>query len=63
MVEEMSHYAREVLGDAAAAKWVDAHVVIWAFLGFTLLMGISRLPQLHLHWNTDLVFHYFSVTE
>ena len=46
IVEETNRYAREVLGDAATTKWVDVVAEdVWAFLGFTLLMGINRLPQ------------------
>ena len=63
IVEETNRYAREVLGDNATT-WVDVVAEdIWAFLGFALLMGINRLPQLHLYWNTDPVFHYLPIAE
>ena len=53
IVEETNRYAREVLGDSAEANWVDVVAEdVWAFLGFALLMGINRLPQLHLYWST-----------
>ena len=64
IVEETNRYAREVLGDAATTKWVDVVAEdVWAFLGFALLMGINRLPQLHLYWNTDPVYHYLPIAE
>ena len=59
IVHETNAYARQVLGDAASGKWEDVDANdIWAFLGFALLMGINRLPQLHLYWNTNPAFHY-----
>ena len=61
IVEQTNVYARQVLGDAAEWKWTDAD--IWAFLGFALSMGINRLPQTHLYWNKDPVFHYLPIAE
>ena len=62
IVEQTNIYARQVLGDVAEGKWTDVtDADIWAFLGFTLLMGINRLPQTHLYWNKDPVFHYLSI--
>ncbi len=64
IVEETNQYAREVLGDSVTNKWVDVvEADIWAFLGFALLMGINRLPQLHLYWSTDPVYHYLPIAE
>ena len=64
IVEETNRYARQVLGDAADAKWLDVTAEdIWAFLGFALLMGINKLPQLHQYWNTDPVYHYLPIAE
>ena len=57
-------YAREVLGESVGAKWEDVvEEDIWAFLGFALLMGINRLPQLRLYWITDPVYHYLPIAE
>ena len=50
IVEQTNAYAHEVLGDAAGDKWSDVTAEdIRAFLGFALLMGINRLPQLRLY--------------
>ena len=64
IVHETNKYARQVLGDAASGKWEDVDADdISAFLGFALLMGINRLPQLHLYWNTNPAFHYLPIAE
>ena len=64
IVHETNLYAHQVLGDEASAKWTDVTADdIWAFLGFALLMGINRLPQLHLYWNTNPAFHYLPIAE
>ena len=64
IVEQTNAYAHEVLGDAAGDKWSDVTAEdIRAFLGFALLMGINRLPQLRLYWNTNPVFHYLPIAE
>ena len=64
IVRETNEYARLVLGERAQEKWTDVtEEDIWAFLGFALLMGINRLPQLHLYWNTNPAFHYLPIAE
>ena len=64
IVRETNEYAHLVLGEGAQEKWSDVKEEdIWAFLGFTLLMGINRLPQLRLYWNTNPAFHYLPVAE
>ena len=64
IVEETNRYAWQVLWDAADAKWLDVTAEnIWAFLGFALLMGINKLPQLHQYWSTDPVYHYLPIAE
>ena len=62
IVEETNRYARQVLGDAADGKWVDVDAdEMWAFMGFILLMGINKLPQMHQYWCRDPVFHYLPI--
>ena len=57
-----NHCGGNKSGDTCEDKWMDVTAeVLWAFLGFALLMGINRLPQLHLYWSTDPVFHYFPI--
>ena len=64
IVDQTNSYAHKVLGDVARDKWSDVMAEdIWAFLGFALLMGINRLPQLRLYWNTNPVFHYLPIAE
>ena len=64
IVHETNRYAHQVLGGEANTKWTDVTADdIWAFLGFALLMGINRLPQLHLYWNTNPAFHYLPIAE
>ena len=64
IVRETNIYAHQVLGDAAGEKWEDVTAGdIRAFLGFALLMGINRLPQIHLYWNQQLEFYYAPITE
>ena len=47
IVEQTNVYARHVLGDKAESHWVDVTADdIWAFLGFSILMGINRLPSI-----------------
>ena len=64
IVEETNRYARQVLGEASSTDWLDVtEKDIWAFFGFCILMGINRLPQLHLYWNTNPIYHYLPVAE
>ena len=64
IVQETNRYVRHVLGDAADSKWVDVTVEdICEFLGFALLMGINKLPQLHQYWNTDPAYRYLHIAE
>ena len=64
IVEQTNLYARQVLGDPAERRWTDITADdIWAFLGFALLMGINRLPQLHLYWSKLPEYHYRPVAE
>ena len=61
IVEEMNRYVRQMLGDTADAKWMNVTAEdIWGFLGFALLMGINKLPQLHQYWSTDPVYCYLA---
>ena len=48
IVQQTNLYAQQVIGDAADRRWTNVTANdIWAFLGFALLMGINRVPQLH----------------
>ena len=61
-MEDTNHYAREVLGDSAEAKWVDVVAEdIWAFLGGCSAYGDQPPPTI-----TSLlepVYHYLPIAE
>ena len=64
IVEQTNLYAHQVLGDAVGRKWTDVTPDdLWALLGFALLMGINRLPQIEMYWSTDPDFHYRPIAE
>ena len=64
VVEQTNIYAHQVLGDSAEGRWTDVTPEdMWAFLGFVILMGINRLPQINLYWNTSPEFHYRAIAE
>ena len=62
IVEQTNLYASQVLAESANSKWTAVtEDDIWAFLGFTILMGINVLPALSHYWRKDQVFHYAPV--
>ena len=62
IVEQTNLYASQVLAESANSKWTAVtEDDIWAFLGFTILMGINVLPALSHYWRKDKVFHYAPV--
>ena len=64
IVEQTNIYARQILGDEVETKWADVTSEdLWAFFGFALLMGINRLPQIHLYWSTQPEYHYSPVAD
>ena len=47
-------YAREVMGPDKYEEWVEVTVEeLKAYLGFSILMGIVRLPALEDYWKVD----------
>ena len=62
IVEKTNEYAHLVLGDARPRREVTPED-IWAFFGFSILMGINHLPALHHYWSTDPIFHYAPIAE
>jgi len=47
IVEQTNLYASQVLEGSAYTKWTAVtENDIWAFLGFTILMGINVLPAM-----------------
>ena len=64
VVEQTNLYAHQVLGDAAEGRWTDITAEdMWAFLGFVIFMGINRLPQMNLYWNTSPEFRYHAIAD
>ena len=64
IVEQTNLYTSHVLEGSANTKWtVVTENDIWAFLGFTILMGMNVLPAMSDYWRKDQVFHYAPVTD
>ena len=42
--------------------WEADAAEIRSYLGFAILMGFCKLPDLYDYWSTDLFLHYFPVT-
>ena len=64
IVEQTNTYAGLVLGESASTKWIEVtEQDIWAFLGFTILMGINVLPALAHYWRKNKIFHYFPIAD
>ena len=50
-MEQTNKYAHQVLGEAGD-QWEEVNAEdIWAFLGFSIMMGINKVPALHLYWS------------
>jgi hypothetical protein len=63
IVNETNRYAGECLNldGASDMKWDTCAEEIIAFIGFTLLIGINKLPHLYDYWSTSQCFHYYPV--
>ena len=66
VVAETNRYAAECLqaahtGDGPVPEWHTSVAEIKAYLGFSILMGLNRLPDLYDYWSTSEVSHYFPV--
>ena len=48
-------------GEGPPPTWETNTEEIKAYLGFAILMGINRLPDLYDYWSTDEVFHYYPI--
>ena len=56
-------YAKQVMGPAKYADWVELSVPeLKAYLGFSILMGIVRLPALDDYWKVDPFLHFPPIT-
>ena len=66
IVIETNRYAAACLtalhkGDGPVPEWKICAEEIKAYLGFSLLMSINRLPDLYDYWSTNDTLHYFPV--
>ena len=43
------------------APWSTDEEELKAFIGFTMLMGINRLPSLYDYWSMNPALHYFPI--
>ena len=59
IVEETNRYAQQVIGDEKFRSWMNITIEeLKAFFGFTILMGIDRLPSVDDYWSKDPLLHY-----
>lgn len=62
IVEQTNLYARQSMSQERFEKWtLVTEEELWAYLGFSILMAINRLPSLADYWKTDEVYHYSPV--
>ena len=62
IVEQTNLYARQTMGDLAYQRWTPVtDEELWAYLGFSILMAVNRLPSIGDYWKTDELFHYSPV--
>ena len=63
IVQETNRYAEQVLAAKGSDKqWSTNAQEIRAYFGFTILMGINRLPELRDYWSTNPNLHYAPIT-
>ena len=59
IVDETNRYARQVMGDIRYSSWTKiTREELKAFIGFSMLMGINRLPSVDDYWSEDPLLHY-----
>jgi hypothetical protein len=66
IVLETNRYATLCLSSVASAgrpvrSWETNAEELRAYLGFSMLMGLNRLPDLYDYWSLDECYHYFPV--
>lgn len=66
VVVETNRYATLCLsstheGEGPPPMWETDAEEIKAYLGFAILMGINKLPDLYDYWSTNEVFHYYPI--
>ena len=59
IVEESNRYAAQVMGDERYREWTKiTKEELKAFFGFSILMGIEKLPSVDDYWSKDPLLHY-----
>ena len=66
IVAEANRYAAECLaathtGEGPVPQWETSVAEVKAYLGFSILMGLNRLPDFYDYWSTSEIFHYYPV--
>ena len=66
IVTESNRYAAACLrvthqGNGPVPEWSTSAEEIRAYLGFSILMGITKLPDLYDYWSTTDTLHYFPI--
>ena len=62
IVEETNRYAELCLQETNK-QWSTDVEEIRAYLGFMILMGINRLPEIRDYWSTDLSLRYTPIAD
>ena len=62
IVEETNRYAEQCLKESNKQWSTDAEE-IRAYLGFMILMGINRLPEIRDYWSTDTSLRYAPIAD
>ena len=57
-------YAEQVMGPARYLEWKEVNVIeMKAYIGFSVLMGLVRLPAIEDYWKVDPHLHYAPIAD
>ena len=57
-------YAEQVMGPAKYLEWKEVNVIeMKAYIGFSVLMGLVRLPAIEDYWKVDPHLHYAPIAD
>lgn len=62
LVSETNRYAAQCL-DGSQKKWSTTEKEMKAYLGFCILMGLVREPEIRDYWSQDEHLHYTPITD
>ena len=63
IADESNRYAKQVMGDVQYSSWTNiTREELKAFIGFSILMGINRLPSIDDYWSKDPLLHYSPIS-